>query len=262
VRTGPFSDPAIVTLSNRYFIPVHLDNTDGSARRYGMEPGHENAYILLETPEIAGGPKVKTVILGRLSQVLEVPNARKEIQKFLKAHREFQKPWPELAQVASATDPESRIKRAELLLDEGDVDAALRLIPSDDRTPRAQLLRARAYRVRQRWNQATSALANLPASPEADLERVRLAFDRMQDRDATALLDRWLASNPDHPEADEAYFMRGWLSHRAKDDDRAVEIWQAGMKKHPLTQSLFSQKAQLTMIRLNWDLPEGVDQEK
>lgn len=262
MRTGPFSDPAIVNLINRYFIPVHLDNTDGSARRYGMEPGHENAYIILETPEVSGGPKVDTVILGRISQVLELPNARREILRFLGSHREFYNAWPELARLADATDPESRIRRAELLIEQGDAGAALELIPSPDRTPRTQRLRAHAFRLQRRWRQAAIVLASLPASAETDLERVRLAFDRQRDREAAALLDRWLASHADRPEGAEAYFMRGWLHHRAKDDERAAEIWQTGIERHPVTRSMYSQKARLTMIRLNWDLPDNVDQPK
>jgi hypothetical protein len=56
--------------------------------------------------------------------------------------------------------------------------------------------------------------------------------------------------------------MRGWLYHRAHDDHRAAEIWELGIDRHPVMQSLFSQKARLTMIRMNWDLPANVDQPK
>jgi hypothetical protein len=262
VRTGPFSDPAVVNLINRYFVALHLDNTDGSARRYGMEPGHENAYIILETPEIAGGPKTETIILGKLRQVLEPGNTRREILKFLRDHPQFHQTWPDLAQLAAARDPESRIKRAQLLIEEGDADAALRLIPAEDHTPRTQYLRARAFRIQQRWSHAARALDNLPASKEADLERARLAFDRQHDREAARLLDQWLASYADCPDAAEAYFMRGWIYHRAKNDGGATETWEAGIARHPVTRSLFSQKARLTMIRANWDLPTDVDQPK
>ena len=61
----------MVAIVNRYFVPLHLDNRDGSAVRYGFEPGHENAYILFETPELAGGPKVETVVYGTLSETLQ-----------------------------------------------------------------------------------------------------------------------------------------------------------------------------------------------
>ena len=260
MRTGPFSDPAVVTLINRYFIPLHLDNTDGSARRYGMEPGHENAYIILETPEIAGGPKVDTLILGTLTLVLEPANTRQEILKFLKKHERFFHPWPELKALETAQDPASRVKRVGLLLAEGNAEAALSELEGVPAAPGAAVLRARALRIAGRAAEARTALDTLGSDPESDMERIRLAVDRQEDDSAARMLDRFLVDHRDTPDAGEAYYLRGWLYHRAGLDARAIEIWYDGIARHPPTTSLFSQKARLTMIRSNWDLPANVDQ--
>jgi hypothetical protein len=259
VRTGPFSDPTIVTLINRYFIPVHVNNVDGSGARYGFEPGHENAYILFETPELAGAARPETYVLGRLSQVLNETNARAEIGRFLQAHPELHQAWPELKQLEGATDEASSLRRAELLLEEGAADQALAALGTLE-SPRAMLLRGRALRLKQQWKESAAALARAGKSAEDEMERVRLAFDQQQDANAARLLDRFLADHAASSQAPEAYFLRGWLYHRAAQDEKSIQTWQAGLKKHPPSAALFSQKAHLTMIRMNWDLPDSVDQ--
>ena len=159
MRTGPFSDPVVVTLINRYFVPVHLDNLDGSGVRYGMPPGHEDAYIILETSELAGGPTVESVILGRIpglrgpraarhTGVLDPRYAKRELVKFLGRHPELDQAWPEMARLKDATDADSRLRYAELLLDEGATDQAVAIL--DKMSPgsaRGAALRARVYRL-------------------------------------------------------------------------------------------------------------------
>lgn len=256
MRTGPFSDPAVVAVVNRYFIPLHLDNTDGSARRYGMEPGHENAYIILETPEDGSELEKETLILGKLSQVLDPPAAREGMRKFLARHPAYRKPWPELEALSGKSDETSREKRAELLLDEGRAEEALELAPP------VSLLRARALRMIGKHEEAEDLLDSLPVAPEVVMERARLAIARGRREEAAARLDALLSPRPSHAEAAEAYFERGWLFHLEGNDDLALETWTEGIRLFPPAASLFSQKARLTMIRENWELPANVDQEK
>lgn len=253
MRTGPFSDPRVVNLVNRNFVPVHLDNLDGSARRYGMEPGHENAYIILETPEVPGGPKVDTVILGRLSQVLDPDAARAEILAFLERH-------PELGR--SAPPAGSALEQATFLLEEGEAERALDLLQGLPGSTELGLLRAQAFRLLKRFAEADSELDGLASSPEVDLERIRLLFQKDEGPRAADPLDDFLGLWAERPEAAEAYFLRGWLHHLSGRDDEAIRVWQRGIERHPPTEALFSQKAHLTLIRANWELPANVDQAK
>lgn len=268
MRTGPFSDPVVVTLINRYFVPFHIDNRTGAGVRYGMEPGHEDAYMLLETPELPGGPPVETVVLGRIdgvrgveaalkTNVLEPENARREILAFLAKHPELRRPWPPLERLKDATDPASLLERASLLLDEGAVDEAMTMLDRPGLPEAAALQRARAHRLRAEWDRAEGALAGAPAGRARDLEAIRLAFGRADDNRAARLADAFLGRHAEHPDAAEAFFLRGWLHHRAGDDDRAIEVWRRGLSLHPPTRSLFSQRAHLTLIRQNWDVPKG-----
>lgn len=252
----------MVEIVNRYFVPLHLDNRDGSGLRYGFEPGHENAYILFETPELPGGPKVDTVIHGTLRETLEPANAIAEARAFLAKHPEYFHPDPALTVLERAADPESRVKYAERLLEEGEVDEAQAALAGST-LPRAALLRARALRMRKEWAQAAAALAAVPSTMpavEVDLEQIRLAYESDDTHRTETLLDRFLASHAADDTNGEAHFLRGWLYHRAGLDDRAAAIWASGTRQFPPTRALFSQKAHLTEIRMNWDLPDNVDQ--
>lgn len=266
MRTGPFSDPIVVTLINRYFVPVHLNNIDGSGIRYNMPPGHEDAYFILETPETADGPEVESITYGwsdghdgpvaaENTHVLEPRFMKQEMLKFLGRHSQLDHEWPELARLKDATDPASRLRRAELLLDEGAADQALALLDAIPRplshTARA---RARALRQQKRWDEAAGALSSAPAGPTTKIEKARIAFERGDARLAEEVLNAFLARHPDHIDAAEAYYRRGWLHFRAGDDDAALEVWREGIARHPVTKSLFSQKAHLTLIRQNWSI--------
>ena len=253
----------MVALVNRYFVPVHLDNRDGSGVRYGFEPGHENAYIIFETPELSGGPAVDTVVYGTLRETLDPVNAIAEARAFLAKHPEYHHPDPALTALARATDPESRLTYAERLIEEGRNDEALTVLADSSQPPRAALLRARALRMTQKWDDAGRALAAVsPAVPatDVDLERIRLAHESGQADSAAALLDTFLAANAGADTTGEAHYLRGWLYHRAGRDEEAAVIWTAGITRFPPTTALYSQKAHLTQIRLNWDLPANVDQ--
>lgn len=278
MRTGPFSDPVVATLINRYFVPVHLDNLDGSGVRYGMPPGHEDAYFILETPELGDGQPVDSITFGwsdghrgpdaaRTTYVLDPPFMKQELLKFLGRHPDLDHTWPELARLEAARDAESRLRQAELWLDEGAADRALEILDgidasnvinasnaSNDSPARSALARARAYRLQTRWSEADAVLASAPAGPATDIERVRVAYGRGDTARAHDQLDAFLATHPDHADAGEAYYLRGWLQFRAGDEDAALATWQDGIGRHPVTESLFSQKAHLTLIRQNWSL--------
>lgn len=265
MRTGPFSDPAVVTLINRYFVPLHIDNRTGAGVRYGMEPGHEDAYMILETPEIPGGPPVETIVVGRIegirgveaalkSDVLNPENVRRQLRAFLAKHPDLHHPWPALERLKGKADPASVAERAELLLEEGAIDEAAALLARADLPGRAQLLRARLHRMRKEWTDAERALAGLPASPEVALEQIRVAVGRGDQAKTVELLDAFLATSAEHPDAAEAFFLRGLLHHRAGADDKAVAVWRGGLALHPPTRSLFGQRIHLTLIRQNWEL--------
>lgn len=252
----------MVEIVNRYFVPLHLDNRDGSGVRYGFEPGHENAYILFETPELPGGPKVDTVVHGTLRETLEPVNAIAEARAFLAKHPEYYHPDPTLAALSHAGDPDSRAKYAERLLEEGEVDKAQAALAGLT-LPRAALLNARALRLKQQWTEAAAALSAVPSSVptrEIEMERIRLAYESGDAERAAILLDRFLAVQAADDSNGEAHFLRGWLYHRAGNDDRAAAIWTASTAQFPPATALFSQKARLTQIRMNWDLPANVDQ--
>ena len=266
MRTGPFSDPVVVTLINRYFVPVHLNNIDGSGIRYNMPPGHEDAYFILETPEIADGPEVESITYGwsdghdgpvaaENTHVLEPRFMKQEMLKFLGRYSQLDHEWPELAHLKDATDPVSRLRLAELLLDEGAADQALALL---DAMPgpltRTAEARARALRQQKRWDEAAAALSSAPTGPTTTIEEARIAFDRGDSNLAQEVLDAFLARHPDHVDAAEAYYLRGWLYFRAGDDNSALEVWREGIARHPVTEYLFSQKAHLTLIRQNWSI--------
>jgi tetratricopeptide (TPR) repeat protein len=109
--------------------------------------------------------------------------------------------------------------------------------------------------------EARTAIERLPgiASITLDgdalgIERVRVAYGRGDAARARDQLDAFLATHPDHADAGEAYFLRGWLHFRAGDEDAALATWQDGIGRHPVTESLFSQKAHMTLIRQNWSL--------
>jgi hypothetical protein len=259
VRTGPFSAPEIVTFVNRYFVPLHLDNRSWPEARYGIAPGEENAYILFEIPPVAGSlPAIR--FLKRLGEVLEPEVVLTELRSFLKANPGFHQPWPELADLEADPTPEARVRRAQLLLEEGDVEAAARLIDDHVASARVSLLRARAHRLARRWAAAEAALAEAGSSPEAFMERIRLAADQGDWRQVEPLLDAYLGRHPDRPELAEVFFLRGWAHHAAGDDVRAEAVWMEGVERYPPPTSLFGQKSYLTLIRANWDLPANVDQ--
>lgn len=266
MRTGPFSDPVVATLINRYFIPVHLDNLDGSGVRYGMPAGHEDAYFILETPELGDGQPVDSITFGwsdghrgpdaaRTTYVLDPPFMKQELLKFLGRHPGLDHTWPELARLEAARDVESRLRQVELWLDEGAADRALDILDAINDLPAGSAVAsARAYRLQARWAEADAALASAPAGPATDIERVRVAYGRGDAARARDQLDAFLATYPEHADAGEAYFLRGWLHFRAGDEAAALATWQDGIGRHPVTESLFSQKAHLTLIRQNWSL--------
>ncbi len=266
MRTGPFSDPTVVTLINRYFVPVHIDNLDGSGIRYGMPPGHEDAYMILETPEIMNGPPVESVIFGRIegmrgrkaaqtTGVLDPQFVKRELVKFLGQHPEYDRTWPTMAELKGAKDSDSVMRYVELLLDEGAVDRVLALLDNQSTSiVNSALLRSRAYRLQGQWSKALAALEGAPAGPDSDLERTRIAYKRGNIERAIPLLDQFIDHHPDHSHASEAFFMRGWLHFQANETDQALVVWRDGIARHPVTESIFSQKAQLTLIRQNWSL--------
>lgn len=263
MRTGPFSEPTVVTLINRYFVPVHVDNQEWSEPRYGIKPGEENAYIILETPpgQPTGQPARQNdapdvVFLKTLSQVLEPENTLAALLAFLEKHPEFHQPWPELEGLDGDSDPSSRTRRAELLLEEGKAEQALELLRAPGLPERAVLVRARAYHRLKRLDEAAAELDRAPDS----LEEIRLAYDRGQRKEAADALDELLSQHGSNLKAAEAYYLRGWLYHLEGDDARAIDVWSDGIERHPPTSSLFSQKAYLTLIRANWELPDSVDQ--
>ena len=266
MRTGPFSDPVVAALINRYYVPVHINNVDGSGVRYDMPPGHEDAYFILETPDVGDDERIESVTFGwsdghrgpeaaTNTDVLDPGFMKQELLKFLGRHPDLDHAWPELARLESTHDAESRLRQAELWLDEGAADRALNILDGiADPPARAAVASARAYRLQERWAEAAAALASSPTGPEADIERVRLAYGRGDTGQARDQLDAFLARHPDHAEAGEAYFLRGWLHFRAGDDEAALTTWQEGIARHPVTGSLFSQKAHMTLIRQNWSL--------
>ena len=266
MRTGPFSDPAVVSIVNRYFVPFHMDNTKWNEARYGLEPGEENAYIMIETPDIPGVDK-EVVKLDRLSIVLEPKEARQEMLAFLEKHSELYQPWPELARLEKDDSHQSRLRRAELLLDEGQTLEALALLERPDSPPAVTaLLRARAYRMDEKFDEAVAELEKLAHNTPAKLadkvtmERIRLAFDQGKDGEAATRLDDFLSRRVEPALAAEAHWLRGWLHYRAGHEERAIDVWDQGITRYPPHKALYSQKAYFTMIRLNWELPDNVDQ--
>ncbi len=187
-------------------MPVHLNNVDGSGVRYDMPPGHEDAYMILETPEIAGGPDVETLILGRVegvrgpeaafaTNVLDPVEVRAELRKFLEVHPGLYQPWDGLMSLANRTDRAARLRRAELLLDEARIDDASDLLKgiqcADDAV---RLLTARAARMGGDLDAAASAIAATARTAAADIERVRIAWAREDvDRAGRASSRSWLS---------------------------------------------------------------------
>jgi len=167
---------------------------------YGWSDGHD-------------GP-----VAAESTHVLEPRFMKQEILKFLGRHSQLDHEWPALAHLKDATDSASRLRRAELLLDEGAADQALALLDAIPRplshTARA---RARALRQQKRWDEAAAALRSAPAGPTTTIEEARIAFER-------------------------------------GDSMLAQEVLDAFLTRHPVTKSLFSQKAHLTLIRQNWSI--------
>jgi tetratricopeptide (TPR) repeat protein len=266
VRTGPFSDPAVVNIINRYFVAYHMDNTKWTEPRYGFKPGQEDAYIMMETPEAAGVEK-DLVILNRLSVVLDAKKARLELLAFLDKHKDLYHPLPEMVRLESDDSHQSRLRRAELLLDEGRSAEALALLDRPDSPLAATaLLTARAYRLEGKYAEAAAALDRLgddapdKFAEDAKMERIRIAFEQGRNEEAAALLDKFMDRSVPPALGAEAQFLRGWLHHRAGNAERAIDVWSQGIDRYPPSKALYSQKAYFTMIRLNWDLPDNVDQ--
>lgn len=266
MRTGPFSDPAVVNVINRYFVAYHMDNTKWTETRYGFEPGHEHAYIMMETPELEGMEK-DLVILDRLSLVLDPKKARLELLAFLEKHEELYQAYPEMARLASDDSHQSRLRQAELLLDEGRTAEALSLLDRPDSPLAATaILTSRAHRIDGKYSEAAAALDRLAGdtpdkfAEEAKMERIRIAFDAGRKEEAAELLDKFMDRDVPPALDAEAHFLRGWLHHRAGNAERAIDVWSQGIERYPPAKALYSQKAYFTMIRLNWDLPDNVDQ--
>ena len=264
MRTGPFSDSAVVNIINRYFVAYHMDNTKWSEPRYGFEPGEEHAYIMMETPE---GVEKDLVILDRLGIVLDPKKVRLELLGFLDKHPELYQPLEEMVRLQSDDNPQSRLRLAELLLDEGRTAEALALVERPDSPPAASaVVKARAHRMDADYAEAAAALDTLAHNtPDkfagfVKMERIRIAFEQNQDDEAAALLDTFLDPNVPPALGAEAHWLRGWLHYRAGHEERAIDTWSQGIERYPPAKALFSQKAYFTTIRLNWELPDNVDQ--
>ena len=264
MRTGPFSDSAVVNIINRYFVAYHMDNTKWNEPRYGFDPGQEHAYIMMESPE---GFDKDLVILDSLGIVLDPKKVRLELLGFLDKHPELYQPLEEMVRLQSEDNPQSRLRLAELLLDEGRTAEALALVERPDSPPAASaVMKARAHRMDADYAEAAAALdtiaLNAPDKFAGDvkMERIRIAFEQKQDDEATALLDTFLDRNVPPALGAEAHWLRGWLHYRAGHAERAIDTWSQGIERYPPAKSLFSQKAYFTSIRLNWELPDNVDQ--
>ena len=264
MRTGPFSDAAVVNIINRYFVAYHMDNTTWSEPRYGFAPGQEHAYIMMETPR---GVEKDLVILDRLGIVLDPKKVRLELLGFLDKHPELYHPLEEMVRLRSEDNPQSRLRLAELLLDEGQTAEALALIDrSDSLSAASAVMKARAHRMDADYTEAAAALDTLAHNTpdklagDVKMERIRIAFEQNQEDEAAALLDTFLDRNVPPALGAEAHWLRGWLHYRAGHEERAIDTWSQGIDRYPPTKSLFSQKAYFTSIRLNWELPDNVDQ--
>ena len=224
--------------------------------------------MILETPEIAGVPDGETLILGRVegvrgpeaafaTNVLDPVQVRAELRKFLEVHPELYQPWDGLVSLANRTDRASRLRRAELLLDEGRLDDASGVLQGIQRTDdTVRLLTGRAARLGGDLDAAASATAATARTAAADIERIRIAWAREDVDRARASLESFLAQHATAPEGAEAFYLRGILFHRAGDDDAALDTWRRGVRLHAPVDSLYGQVMELTRIRQNFELSD------
>ena len=259
MRTGPFSDPTIVTLINRYYIPVHVDNQTWSSSRYGMEPGEENAYLLLLTPDLPEQPGPDFRFMNRLSEVLVPENTRSELLAFLENHPELKQVPIEIEALKSREEFVAKKSLAGWLLEEGDVQPALTLLDQlSPRDPEIQLLRVRALRLDAQPAEALKQLKRIPRSAESELEGLRLAIAEQDYRSAQKRIDS-LEKKFDSRTA-EIYWWKGWLEHIRGADGDALETWALALSQFPREKDFYAQLIFFTLIRKNWELPDNVDQ--
>ena len=224
--------------------------------------------MILETPEIAGGPDGETLILGRVegvrgpeaafaTNVLDPVQVRAELREFLEVHPELCQPWDGLVSLANRPDRASRLRRAELLLDEGRLDDASGVLQGIQRTDdTVRLLTGRTARLGGDLDAAASAIAATARTVVADIERIRIAWAREDVDRARASLESFLAQHATAPEGAEAFYLRGILFHRAGDDDAALDTWRRGVRLHASVDSLYGQVMELTRIRQNFELSD------
>ncbi len=117
-----------------------------------------------------------------------------------------------------------------------------------------------------RYSEAAAALDraahNIPDKliDDAKMERIRIAFEQERNEEAAELLDKFLDRGVSPALAAEAHWLGGWLYYKAGNQGRAIDVWTQGIERYPPEKALYSQKAYFTMIRLNWELPDNVDQ--
>jgi len=95
---------------------------------------------------------------------------------------------------------------------------------------------------------------------DAQMERIRIAFEQERNEEAAELLDKFLDRDVPPALGAEAHWQRGWLHSGAGNEERAIDVWSHGIERYPPQKALYSQRAYFTMIRLNWELPDNVDQ--
>ncbi len=262
MRTGPFSDPTIVNLINRYYIPVHVDNQTWTSSRYGIEPGEENAYLLLLTPDLPDLPDLPGPgfrFMNRLSEVLAPKNTRSELIAFLERHPKLKQLPAEMQVLKSRDDDTARKTLARRFLEEGDAESALTLL---DRLAKkdsaAELLRVRALRLSAQLAEALQLLDGIPPSAETELEGLRLAVAGEDYRSAQERIHR-LEQLADTANA-VLYWWKGWLEHLRGADEEALKIWNRALSQFPREKDFYARLSFFTLIRKNWELPENVDQ--
>jgi len=259
VRTGPFSDPTIVTLINRYYIPVHVDNQTWSAPRYGIEPGEENAYLLLLTPALPEQPGPDFRFMKRLREVLVPTNTRSELIAFLENHPTLKQLPIQIEALKSRADDASREQLVRWFLAEGDAESALAFLDQmSTRDWDTALLRVRALRLDSRPSEALQLLEEIPPSAESELEGLRLAVANEDYESAQKRINR--LEEFSRPPTAEIYWWKGWLAHVRGAADEALKTWSHALSRFPREKDFYAQLTFFTLIRKNWELPDNIDQ--
>jgi len=117
---------------------------------------------------------------------------------------------------------------------------------------------ARAYRMEGKYSEAAAALDRVAHNTpdklveDAQMERIRIAFEQERNEEAAELLDKFLDRDVPPALGAEAHWQRGWLHSGAGNEERAIDVWSHGIERYPPQKALYSQRAYFTMIRLNW----------